>query len=206
MEKIMIINASPRAPKSNSQKYAALFEQYSRVPTQYFNLTKKNHADLCSVIKDFSDLLFVFPLYADGIPSTLLWFLKSLQEYPLQHKPVVSVLINCGFIEPEQNDVAVEMVRLFCEENGYPFGSVLRIGSGEAILATPFQFLVRRKIKKLAKCVATHRRQNLRVTMPITKKMFLRASTIYWVNYGKKNGITKEQMECMQIENGTFDS
>lgn len=41
MEKIMIINASPRAPKSNSQKYAALFEQYSRVPTQYFNLTKK---------------------------------------------------------------------------------------------------------------------------------------------------------------------
>ena len=110
------------------------------------------------------------------------------------------------FIEPEQNDVAVEMVRLFCEENGYPFGSVLRIGSGEAILATPFQFLVRRKIKKLAKCVATHRRQNLRVTMPITKKMFLRASTIYWVNYGKKNGITKEQMECMQIEDGTFDS
>ena len=121
MEKIMIINASPRAPKSNSQKYAALFEQYSRVPTQYFNLTKKNHADLCSVMKDFSDLLFVFPLYADGIPSTLLGFLKSLQEYPLQHKPVVSVLINCGFIEPEQNDVAVEMVRLFCEENGYPF-------------------------------------------------------------------------------------
>lgn len=60
MEKIMIINASPRAPKSNSQKYAALFEQYSRVPTQYFNLTKKNHADLCSVMKDFSDLLFVF--------------------------------------------------------------------------------------------------------------------------------------------------
>ena len=85
MEKIMIINASPRAPKSNSQKYAALFEQYSRVPTQYFNLTKKNHADLCSVMKDFSDLLFVFPLYADGIPSTLLWFLKSLQEY---HKAI----------------------------------------------------------------------------------------------------------------------
>lgn len=36
--------------------------------------------------------------------------------------------------------------------------------------------------------------------MPISKKMFIKASTIYWENYGKKNGISKEQMEIMQIE------
>ncbi len=36
--------------------------------------------------------------------------------------------------------------------------------------------------------------------MPITKKMYLKASTTYWINYGKKNGITEEQMKTMQIE------
>lgn len=36
--------------------------------------------------------------------------------------------------------------------------------------------------------------------MPIPKKMFIKASTDYWMNYGKKNGISKEQMEIMEIE------
>lgn len=54
----------------------------------------------------------------------------------------MSVLINCGFLECRQNDVAVEMVRLFCRQNGYRFGSVLKIGSGEAIWDTPFRLLV----------------------------------------------------------------
>ena len=31
-------------------------------------------------MNDFSDMLLVFPLYADGIPATLLNFLKSLEN------------------------------------------------------------------------------------------------------------------------------
>ena len=96
----------------------------------------------------------MFPLYADGIPVTLLNFLKTLEANPPQHKPTVSGSINCGFLEPEQNDVAVQMVGLFCSQNGYPFGSVLQIGSGEAILSTPFQMLVRGRMKKLASAIA----------------------------------------------------
>ena len=96
----------------------------------------------------FSDVLFVFPLYVDGIPVTLLNFLKALENSPPQHKPVVSVLINCGFLEPEQNSIAVKMIQLYCRNYGYPIGSVLKIGGGEAILTTPFRFLVKGKIKK----------------------------------------------------------
>ena len=36
--------------------------------------------------------------------------------------------------------------------------------------------------------------------MPLTKGMFVRAAESYWVNYGKQNGVTKEQMQTMQIE------
>ena len=200
MGKILILNGSPRAPKSNSRRYAQLFAEVCGMETDYCNITKTNHLELCGRLEDCTDVLFVFPLYADGLPTSLLQFLKTLEPNPPQSRPVVSVLINCGFFEPEQNDVAVEMMRLFCSQNGYPYGSVLKIGSGEAILDTPFRRLVRGKLRKLARSMEARKNQIYQVTMPLPKWMFLKASTVYWSNYGKRNGVSQEQMATMKIE------
>ena len=185
----MIINASPRAPRSNSKRYAQMVSQCYEGTVVYCPLTKTNHSEL-----------FVFPLYADALPVSLLHLLKFLEEHPPAHRPTVSVLINCGFLEPEQNEIAVEMMRLFCRQNEYPFGSVLEIGSGEAILDSPFRFLIAGKIRRFVRSIAERNYRTLRVTMPLTKGMFVRAAESYWVNYGKQNGVTKEQMQTMQIE------
>ena len=200
MGSIMIVNGSPRAPKSNSKKYAELFMKHCPIPTEYFAIRGRNYGALCEKVEAFTDLLLVFPLYVDGIPVPLMNFLKALEETPLKQKPKISVLINCGFFEPEQNNIAVKMIELFCKEQGYPFGSVLQIGSGEAILNPPFQFFVKGKLKRLAMAISTGRDRRLKVTLPISKRMFLKASTAYWENYGKRNGITPEQMAVMEIE------
>ena len=200
MEKLIILNGSPRAPRSNSKQYAALFAEHYPVKTEYCEIRRNNHLQLCEAVGTATKLLFVFPLYADSLPVTLLNFLKTLEQHPPRQKPIVSVLVNCGFLEPRQNDVAVEMMQLFCSENGYPFGSVLKVGSGEAILTTPFAGLVRRKMKRFARAVAENGNQTFSVTMPLPKRLFLRASTAYWTEYGKKNGVTKEEMQRMQIE------
>ena len=196
----MILNGSPRAPKSNSKYYAEIFSKNCGQNTEYFNISKTNHEELCCKMEQFSDVLLVFPLYADSLPVTLLNFLKTLELNPQNKKTTFSVLINCGFIEYKQNDIAVKMIEQFCKQNGYSFGSVLKIGSGEAILFTPFKILVERKIKKFAASIVNKKYRTLKVTMPITKKMFIKASTKYWIDYGRKNGITKEQMETMEIE------
>lgn len=200
MGKVMIVNASPRAPKSNSKQYARLFAKYCHSQTEYYDVKKSNHLMLCHKMGDFSDILFVFPLYADSIPVTLLNFLKCLETNMPQKKPTISVVINCGFIEPQQNDIAIEMLRLYCRKNDYPFGSALKIGSGEAILTTPFRIFVKAKMKKLVASIKTRKYGNFQVTMPISKKMFIKASSVYWENYGKKNGISKEEMITMRIE------
>ena len=200
MGSVMLINASPRAPRSNSRRYAELFVQAWPGESACFALTKSNHPELCGELEHYSDLLLVFPLYADGIPVTLLNFLKTLEEHPPRHRPTVSVLINCGFLEPGQNDVAVQMVELFCGQNGYPFGSVLKIGGGEAVLDTPFRGLVRRKLRKLAGAISAGRHRSLQVTMPLPKRLFLRASTAYWTDMGGRGGVTREQMATMEIE------
>lgn len=200
MGKIMIINGSPRAPRSNSKKYAELFAKYCPMSSEYFQISAKNHLQLCEQIEGFTEILLVFPLYVDGIPVTLMNFLKTLEANPPKTRPKVSVLINCGFIEPEQNNVAVKIIQYFCKEQGYPFASALRIGSGEAILNTPLKFFAIRKIKQLAVSVAKGKNRDLKATMPLTKKAFIKASTSYWENYGRRNGITPEQMSIMEIE------
>ncbi len=200
MAEIIILNASPRAPKSNSRLYADIFIKNCKEKTEYYNISKTNHKELCGKINGFTDILFVFPLYADGIPATLLGFLKNLEKNPPLKKPTVSVIVNCGFFEPEQNDTAVDMVKLFCIQNGFPFGSVLKIGGGEAILGTPFRSFAERKIRTLARRVSDGRHCVLKTTMPLPKRIFIKASDSYWIEYGRKNGATEEEMRTMSIE------
>ena len=198
MGNLLILNGSPRAPRSNSRRYAQIFSSCYGENMEYFDITKRNHPELCAKLAGTSHVLFVFPLYADGLPVTLLNFLKSLEAAPPQNKPTVSVLINCGFLEPQQNEMAVEM--MFCRQNHYPFGSVLKIGSGEAILDSPFRFLAVRKIRRFAGSIAKGSYGTFQTTMPLPKGLFVKAAASYWINYGKKFGVTKEEMQTMQIE------
>lgn len=66
MVKTIVINGSPRAPKSNSKLYAEIFQKYYAGEIIAFNINKKNHSEICNHMEGCSDILFVFPLYADG--------------------------------------------------------------------------------------------------------------------------------------------
>ena len=200
MGKLLIVNGSPRAPRSNSKRYAALLKEYLSSGTDEYNVTEKRHREICKRLGQYDGILFVFPLYADGLPVTLMYFLKELETYEAEKKPAVHVLINCGFLEPEQNDTAVEMIRFFCRKNGFPFGAALCIGSGEAILETPFVPVVKRGLKKFAKAVERGGNGLFKARMPLTKRMFVRASSKFWEAYGAKNHVTKEEMQTMKIE------
>ena len=200
MGSLMIVNGSPRAPRSNSKKLIEIFRAFWHDPVTVWDARSRDLIPCCTQTGLYRDLLLVFPLYADTAPIPVMRFLKELEQHLPAGKPTVHVLINCGFIEPEQNRIACDMVRLFCRQNGFPFGSALLIGSGEAILNTPFAFLVRRKLRTLARAVRQEKPVNLTVTMPLSKKLFIRASTTYWTQYGAKNGISREQMETLEIE------
>ena len=200
MGKILIINASPRASVSNSKQYAELFISYYKDKAAYCSITRDNYLNLISMMEDCSDVLLVFPLYADALPVTLLDFLKYWVHNPPLNKPIISVMVNCGFLEPSQNNVAVRMIQFFCKQNNYSIGSVLKLGSGEAILGTPFRFIAVNAIKRLARSVWTGKYRTIQATMPLPPKIFLWASTHYWIKYGKKFGVTRQEMEIMKIE------
>ena len=88
MGRIIIVNGSPRAPKSNSKQYAALFKNYWQGEISEYDVTAKKHAEICGKLNAFDDLLLVFPLYTDGLPATLLQFLKELENTLFPITPV----------------------------------------------------------------------------------------------------------------------
>ena len=200
MGKIMILNGSPRAPKSNSKKYSEIFMKYSRLQCDYFNITKSNHLKLIAEMEKYSDVIIVFPLYADSLPVGLLNFLKNLENNLPMQRPVISILINCGFLEHKQNCVAVSMIRYFCKHNNFPIGSTLMLGSGEAILETPFRYIAVRAIKRLAASVNKGNYKDISATMPLPKWLFKMAARSYWISYGKKFGISEKEMQRLEIE------
>ena len=43
----------------------------------------------------------------------------------------MSLIVNCGFYEPTQNEVAIKMARLFAKRAGFDFASSFSIASGK---------------------------------------------------------------------------
>lgn len=200
MERLLIVNGSPRYQTSNSKKFTQIFEQYWPDQIDSISVLSKDCAEVCKQIAQYQHIVLVFPLYADTLPAVLIDFLKSLAHTSIARTTKIHVLINCGFLEPSQNDVAVEMVQWFCEKYGLSYGATLKIASGEAILTTPFAFLARRGIRNFVKDIQSGKNRMRSVSMPLTKPMFIRASTQYWTKYGARFGISKTQMQTIKIE------
>lgn len=71
MGNLMIVNGSPRAPRSNSKRYIRLFEEFWGSPAEVYQVTAGRHQEACRKISECRDLLLVFPLYVDGVPAVL---------------------------------------------------------------------------------------------------------------------------------------
>ena len=198
MDKLIIVNGSPRAPKSNSFKYITELKKYIKEDIFFYNIISSKLEEFLKEIESNSEIIFVIPLYADGLPSLVISFLDSLRNYKFQNQKV-HLIINCGFLEWQQNLVAREIFKLFCDSLDLNFRCSLLIGSGEAIMETYFKFLVKMQLKGFANDIVTNKIKMRKVNMPLSKKSFIKASTKYWLDYGKKNSITKEQMESKKI-------
>lgn len=146
---VLLLNGSPRAPVSHSKELARMFQEACPLPGKYRAISSSNHKELCQLAGKASHLLLVFPLYVDGIPATLLEFLKALEREPPREKPTISLLINCGFLEPEQNDTAVEILRLFCDRPGTLSALSSRWPAGKRFFPPPSAFWSSEKLSGL---------------------------------------------------------
>ena len=144
---LLIINGSPKQDNSSSH---ALIEDFlecfntgsAEINTKILNIFKRQDNEIAEYkfIKHMTQpspcVLFVFPLYLDGIPSHLLSFMCSTAEYISSPRPIsralkdrqqskakIYAIVNCGFYEGSQSGVALRILenwarRINCEWGG----------------------------------------------------------------------------------------
>ncbi|MCL2253350.1 MAG: hypothetical protein FWC09_02815 [Lachnospiraceae bacterium] len=139
--KILLINGSPKSSISSSELLInALSEQLGSsneyVTIRAMGLSKQEFLDGFTGV---DAAVVVFPLYVDGIPSHLLRLLYESKD-ELKHiapNVVIYAIANNGFYEGEQNTLALNMMRHFCNSADVQWGQGLGIGAGGMLSAAP---------------------------------------------------------------------
>ncbi|AUM96024.1 TPA: flavodoxin [Clostridium botulinum] len=137
MNSLCIINGSPRKENGTSNylinELVQLLNNNIKTKEYYISELMEDKNSLQDVIS-FNKIIFVSPLYADCLPSTMLDFMIYFEDFIKYKKNLnmdVYCLINCGFLEGTQNILAIDILKNYCKRIGLNWRFGVGIGGGE---------------------------------------------------------------------------
>lgn len=151
---ISYINCSPRLYKANSDMFLDVVMEHVNEDFSKIYLYNLSFEDVYKKIKEAECIVFAFPLYVDAIPSRLIGLIEYMQNknYKLYGKKIYAI-VNCGFLEAKHNNVALDMLKNWCDQNYGTFLGTLSIGAGEVLGAKDsnalYQVICRNQMKNL---------------------------------------------------------
>jgi multimeric flavodoxin WrbA len=189
-------------------------------------LTNEGQANLYSCIDNVDLLIIAFPLYIDTLPFLLTRALELIANHRRENtsrRPVrVFILVNNGFPESYQSNVALAVCRHFAVTAGMTWAGALTLGAGEAIVGgEPLKqkndmgiplFKIHQTLQNVADDLAQNRSVSIEAIhklaggpIPYTpffiwKFMFIRGANGFWVQRATKNGVSKQQMRARPFE------
>ena len=198
--KITIINGSPKTVKSNSEilgnyLFPLLKENnIKKYYSIYFQLNDKTKNEIYN-----SDvLIFIFPLYVDGIPSNLLKLLvKFEKENIVRPETKIYCIVNNGFYEGKQNFLALLHMKNWCKKVNVKWGQGIGIGSGELLPYLKKFKLGQGPLKNLEKILNRLSRniltlnsdKNIYINPNWPKILYFIQGSISWILKARKNNL-----------------
>ena len=198
--KIIIINGSPKTLKSNSEilgiyLFPLLKENnIKKYYSIYFQLNDKTKNEIYN-----SDvLIFIFPLYVDGIPSNLLKLLvKFEKENAIRPKTKIYCIVNNGFYEGKQNFLALLHMKNWCKKVNAKWGQGIGIGSGELLPYLKNLKLGQGPLRNLEKTLNILSRniltlnsdKNIYITPNWPRSLYFIQGSISWILKARKNNL-----------------
>ena len=203
--KITIINGSPKTVKSNSEilgnyLFPLLKENnIKKYYSIYFQLNDKTKNEIYN-----SDvLIFIFPLYVDGIPSNLLKLLvKFEKENVVRPETKIYCIVNNGFYEGKQNFLALLHMKNWCKKVNAKWGQGIGIGSGELLPYLKKFKLGQGPLKNLGKVLdkfstnilTLKSDKDIYVNPNWLKSLYFFQATISWILKGRKNNLRVREL------------
>ena len=198
--KIIIINGSPKTVKSNSEilgnyLFPLLKENnIKKYYSIYFQLNDKTKNE----IYNSNVLIFIFPLYVDGIPSNLLKLLvKFEKENVIRPETKIYCIVNNGFYEGKQNFLALLHMKNWCKKVNAKWGQGIGIGSGELLPYLKKFKLGQGPLKNLEKILNRFSRniltlnsdKNIYINPNWLKSLYFIQGSISWILKARKNNL-----------------
>ena len=148
MEKTVLINCSPKKKLSVSGFIMKCAGLMIRGKKEYLHLrTPGDYPAILQALEGAAKVVFVAPLYVDGVPSHMLPFMKEMETFCREKRLELKVyaIANNGFIEGRQNEPLMQVMENFCTRAGLEWCGGVGIGGGvmlnvERILITVFFF------------------------------------------------------------------
>lgn len=130
---ILMVTGSPKKQGSASLAILQGLEQYLKESAGSSVIAHWHSLDpvIADIARVCDVLVLAFPLYVDSIPSNMLTVMERLErENAVSKDTRIFAIVNCGFYEGEQADLALEMTKHWCERCGAVWGGGLGFGGG----------------------------------------------------------------------------
>ena len=203
--KISIINGSPKAIKSNSEilgNYLSSLLKENKIK-KYYSISFRLNDENKNEIHNSDVLIFLFPLYVDGIPSNLLkLFVEFEKEKVVNPATRVYCIVNNGFYESKQNRLAILQIKNWCEKVNARWGQGIGVGAGELLPHLKKYPLGRGPLKNLGKVLdkfsanilTLKSDEDIYINSNWLKSLYFFQATISWILKGRKNNLRVREL------------
>ena len=198
--KITVINGSPKAVKSNSEileNYLSSLLKENEIK-KYYSISFKLNDKMKNEIYNSDVLIFLFPLYVDGIPSNLLKLLVEFEkEKVIKSGSKIYCVVNNGFYEGKQNFLALLHMKNWCKKVKAKWGQGIGIGSGELLPYLKNLKLGQGPLRNLEKTLNILSRniltlnsdKNIYINPNWPKSLYFIQGSFSWILKARKNNI-----------------
>ncbi len=206
---VVVLIGSPRGvEKSSSAKLARVIAsglESAKWSCEWFHTHRvlQSQKDWDAMVASMSRadvILLAAPLYVDGLPAPVIETLHRLLEAKSVlvsggNPPRMLALLNCGFIEAEQNYTAQMMVRVFSDNMGFQWAGGISLGAGGTMT---------KRIRAALEMVSTALRDDILIPdavevltcKPIMKPwLYALGGSFMWRRWAKANGV-RDQLKA----------
>ena len=203
--KISIINGSPKAIKSNSEilgNYLSSLLKENEIK-EYYSISFRLNDENKNEIYNSDVLIFLFPLYVDGIPSNLLKLLVEFEkEKVVKSGTKIYCIANNGFYEGKQNRLAILQMKNWCEKVKADWGQGIGAGAGELLPYLKKSPLGQGPLKNLGKVldefsaniITLKSDEDIYINPNWLKSLYFFQATISWILKGRKNNLRVREL------------
>lgn len=212
MRNLLIINGSPRGGRGASGTIVNDIVKFIDEDKISYRVCdggglENINEEMLKELPKADDILFVFPVYVNCLPSNTMYCLEYLEankeRLNIKKDAKVFTFINCGVYEATETEFSIEVVKNWAKKMNLNFVQGVGFGGGGALLGArkqePGEGIkenMKPLIEVLVNAIATGQPgANKYETITISREEYQQTSEAGWRKLIKRNGLTEEDLD-----------